>query len=281
MADSSRETTTSTGASESRLPGNGCLTLHSRPLESLTVMPRLTPVCFSSTSSYTSLGSGAFAAPQGPLYKSRLAMSVGSTHRLAPGGRGAFWTCGRPTPAHDAPNMTAARAIVTKRIIFSLRNKGNHRGSAFETAERERVGQAEQEPPAFVALRDIEARKGLAPGVKAQPRAVRPLVEIEILNPRRHVAGVGEHRAIDVGHHRDAQLGVGDHHVAVVETVVRKRAQGVRAAEARQHIERHRLVVVARRVHDPSVESEHDAFAGHRDEARHLALIAAVRERTS
>src|SRR5688572_24299072 len=147
MPDSNRETTTSTGASESRLPGNGCLTLHSRPLESLTVMPRLTPVCLSSTRSKTSFGSGAFAAPQGPLYKSRVARSVGSAHMLAPGGFGAFWTCGRSTPAHEAKNMAAATAIVATRIIFSLRDKGNHRGSAFETAERERVGQAEQEPP--------------------------------------------------------------------------------------------------------------------------------------
>src|SRR5688500_18131899 len=106
-------------------------------------------------------------------------MSAGSTHMLAPGGGGAFWTCGWPTPAHEAL-VIAIKTRAAIRIIVSLRDHQQSR-APLEAFERQRIGQAEQEAPALGAVRHVDARERLAPGVEAQAAAERLLFEIQFL----------------------------------------------------------------------------------------------------
>src|SRR5688500_16774911 len=165
MAESSLESVTSTGASESMFPGYGCFTLHSRPFGSRTVIPRFTPVCLRSTSVNVAFGSGACSAPQGPRNRSRVARSDGSCHRLAPGGTGLFAFTGRFALTHAAGTIASVVAATTAASIrfmdMPLMNERRRGRSSRKPREVERIVQPQQEAPALVAARDIDPREGL------------------------------------------------------------------------------------------------------------------------
>src|SRR4029450_12691707 len=98
-AEGTGETVPSTGPSAPLLPSIGCLTCHTRPRGSRTTTPGLTPLpFFSRRNVYVARGSGAFAAPHGPLNRSREGRVAGASHNAeseAPGPRGAPRPYGR------------------------------------------------------------------------------------------------------------------------------------------------------------------------------------------
>src|SRR6478736_511143 len=103
---------------------------------------------------------------------------------LAVGDFGAVFVAGAPTPAQAAvvTVMTAKRkngkSAGLMRVMFrisSLRHKRHERRLAGQAPELQRVLQAEQDFPSFVAAGGVHAREGRAPRMQAEAGAERLL----------------------------------------------------------------------------------------------------------
>src|SRR3954468_7093448 len=98
----------------------------------------------------------------------------------------------------------------------------------------------------FAAAREVEAQRRRERTVEADPDPVIVLeiVEVQVAGARGDLAGVVEHRGVDVAIDHDAPLGLQLEAVAIAEAPARIRAQRRAATDRRQHEERNLLAAL-------------------------------------